>query len=82
MIINIKASVVDVVSQLNAEDILYYTNDEILDKVCLEHTNRKIQQDICNGTIKEFMDLFINHISDFSADELQQIKKAINNHGK
>lgn len=82
MLITIKASVPDVVSQLDAEDILYYTDDEILDEVCLEHTNRKIQQDICNNTIKEFMDLFNNHISDFSADELQQIKEAINNHGK
>lgn len=81
MLINIKASVADVVSQLEAQDILYYTDDEILDEVCLEHTHRKIQQDICNGTIKEFMDLFLNHISDFSADELEQIKKAISKHG-
>lgn len=82
MLINIKASVPEVISQLEPQDILYYADDEILDKVCLEHSNRKIQQDICNGTIKEFMDLFLNHISDFSADELKQIKEAINNYGK
>lgn len=81
MLINIKASVPDVISQLDAQDILYYADDEILDEVCLEHATRKIQQDICSGTVQEFMDLFINHISDFSADELQQIKKAINEHG-
>ena len=82
MLINIKASVPDVVRQLDAEDILYYADDEILDEVCLEHTNRKIQQDVCNGAIKEFMDLFLDHISDFSADELKQIKEAIDNHDK